>query len=196
MRLLAILISLAAPGVPLAADDAPLVKCEVGPHGGYLVSVAYAEKHRGDILATLPDEPQVDGFWKVSEQIAIIADRNLRETLENAVKDPTLLFPNLTVGKDASQPDSLEYQRNELKEILAHYGSYQRQFFGVIIDGHERVQLNYAMGTRQDPAKGFLFIQRIFEPDMHFLQARYNWDYDIKTISNVSMYGSWQESKP
>jgi hypothetical protein len=192
---LAILISLAALGMGAAApdDDAPLVKCEVGPHGGYLVSVEYAEKHRSDILATLPDEPDVDGFWKVSEQIAIVADRRLRETLEDAVKDPTQLFPNLTAGKDASQPDSLEYQRNELKEIVDNFGSYHRQYVGMMIDGHEFVLLNYAIGPKLDPAEGFICIHRVFEPGkMHFLQARFNWDY--KLLSNVSMYGSWQDS--
>ncbi|HEX4140606.1 MAG TPA: hypothetical protein VHY09_09685 [Candidatus Methylacidiphilales bacterium] len=195
---LAILISLAAlalGGTPATDDDA-LVKCDVGPHGGYLVPVSYCEKHRADILATLPDEPEVDGFWKVTEQIAIVADRNLRETLEDAVKDPTLLFPDLTPGKDATLPDSLEYQRNELKAILDHYGTYHRQYVGLVVNGHEIVLLNYASGPQLDPAAGFLFIHRVFEAGKtRFLQARYYWDYDIKSIGNVSTYGSWQEGK-
>ena len=190
---LAILISLAALGLGTAQADDALEKCDVGPKGGYLVSVAYAEKHRADILATLPDEPVVDGFWKVSEQIAIVADRRLRERLEDAAKDPTVLFPDLTPGKDASLPDSLEYQRNELKEIVDRYGSYHRQYVGLMIDGHEFVLLNYSIGPGLDPADGFICIHRVFEAGkMHFLQARFNWDY--KLLSNVSMYGSWQDS--
>jgi hypothetical protein len=193
---LAILISLAALGLggTACADDDGLLKCDVGPHGGYLVSVSYAEAHRADILATLPDGPEVDSFWQVTEQIAIKADRNLRETLEDAVKDPTLLFPDLTPGGDATQPDSLEYQRNEMKLIVAHFGEYHRQFVGLVINGHEVVQMNYAAGPRLNPVDGFIFIHRVFDAGtMHFLQGRYNWDYDIKTISNVSMYGSWQD---
>ena len=190
---LAILISLAALGLGTAAADDALEKCDVGPKGGYLVSVAYAEKHRADILATLPDEPVVDGFWKVSEQIAIVADRRLRERLEDAAKDPTVLFPDLTPGKDASLPDSLEYQREELKEIVDRYGSYHRQYVGLMIDGHEFVLLNYSIGPGLNPADGFICIHRVFEAGkMHFLQARFNWDY--KLLSNVSMYGSWQDS--
>src|SRR6202012_3701274 len=124
---LAIVISLAVLvlGGTAAENDSALVPCQIGTHGGYLVSVKYADAHRTDILATLPDEPQVDGFWKVSEQIAIVADRNLRETLENAIKDPTTLFPNLTAGKDTTSPDSVEYQRAELTELVTHYGAYQ-----------------------------------------------------------------------
>ncbi len=193
---LAILISLAALGLGgtvLADDDDGLVKCDVGPHGGYLVPVSYADAHRADILATLPDEPQVDGFWKVSEQIAIVADRNLRETLEDAVKDPTLLFPDLTAGKDATLPDSLEYQRNELKAIVEHFGAYYRQYVGLMIDGHQIVLLNYSVGPGLDPAKGFICIHRVFRPgEMRFLQCRFNWDYS--KLTNVSMYGSWQDA--
>jgi hypothetical protein len=191
---LAILISLAALGLGTAAADDALEKCEVGTYPGYLVPIAYAEKHRDDILATLPDEPVVDGFWKVSEQIAVVADRNLRERLENALKDPKLLFPDLTAGRDASSPDSLEYQREELKEILDNYDSYQRQYVGLMIGGHEIVLLNYTIGPGLKPAEGFICIRRVFEPGkMHFLQARLNWDY--KLLSNVSMYGAWQEGK-
>ncbi len=194
---LAILISLAALGLGgTAAGDDGLVKCDVGTHGGYLVAASYADAHRADILATLPDEPLVDSFWNVSEQIAIVADRHLRETLQDAVKDPTQLFPDLTPGTDTTQPDSLEFQRNELKMIVEHYAVYHRQYVGLMIDGHEIVLLNYCIGPGLNPADRFLCIQRVFEPgQMHFLQARFNWDY--KLLTNVSMYGSWQDtSKP
>jgi hypothetical protein len=191
---LAILISLAALGLgqTAAQESDALVPCEVGPHGGYLVSVGYADAHRADILATLPDSPEVDSFWRVSEQIAIVADRNLRETIEDAAKDPTLLFPNLTPGTDATLPDSLEYQRNELKLVVDHYGSYRRQFVGLVIDGHKYVLLNYAWGPGLDPSQGFIFIHRVFDPArMRFLQCRFDWDE--KKISNVSLYGTWQD---
>jgi hypothetical protein len=192
---LAILISLAALGLCAATargDDA-FVLGEVGPHGGYLVPESYADKHRADILATLPDEPEVTGFWTVSEQVAIVADRHLRETLEDAAKDPTQLFPDLTPGGDATQPDSLEYQRNELKLIVDHYGVYARQYVGLVIDGQRIVLLNYAVGPRLDPSAGYIFIHRVFDPGtMRFLEARFNWD--DKTLGNVSMYGSWQDA--
>jgi hypothetical protein len=192
---LAILISLAALGLggTARADDPPLTLCEVGQHGGYLVSVNYAEKHRADILATLPDEPDVPEFWKVTEQIAIMADRELRETLEDAAKDPTQLIPDLTPGGDESQPDSIGYQRNELKLIVENYKVYQRQYVGLVIKGQRIVLMNYAVGPKLDAAGGYIYIHRVFEPaTMRFLQARFNWDE--KTISNVSMYGSWQDA--
>jgi hypothetical protein len=197
---LAILISLAALGLggTARADDAPptpapLTLCEVGQHGGYLVSVNYAEKHRADILATLPDEPEVTDFWKVTEQIVIMADRTLRETIEDGAKDPTQLFPSLTPGGDESQPDSIGYQRNELKLIVEHYNVYQRQYVGLIIDGQHIVLMNYAVGPQLDAAAGYIFIHRVFEKDtMRFVQARFNWDE--KTLTNVSMYGTWQDA--
>ena len=190
----AILISLVALGLAATgarAGDA-LVPCEVESHAGYLVPVSYAEAHRADIAATLPDGAKVDGFWPVSEQIAIVADRNLRETLEDAVKDPTLLFPDLTPGGDVNLRDSLEFQVKEVALILAHYGAYHRQYVGLIIEGRQEVLLNYAVGAQLDPAKGFLFIHRIFEPrKMCFLQCRFDWGY--RRISNVAFYGTWQD---
>jgi hypothetical protein len=191
---LAILISLGVLGLGATGvrdDDAP-VKCEVGTHGGYLIPVGYAEAHRADIVSTLPDGPEVDGFWKVSEQIAIVSDRNLRETIEDAIKDPTLLFPDLTPGGDATVPDSLEYQRNELRLVLEHYGAYERQYVGVVIEGREFVVCNYALGPDLDPAAGYLFIHKIFQPGsrLHFLQCRFDWDY--RKISNVAFVGPWQ----
>jgi hypothetical protein len=197
---LAILISLAvlgwstlpAAGAPVVDSDA-LVPCEVGEHGGYLVPVGYADEHRSDILATLPDEPDVDDFWKVTEQIAIVADRMLREKLEDAAKDPTLLFPDLPPGSDASLPNSIGYQKLELKLILEHYGAYHRQYVGLMMGGHKVVLVNYAVGLATDPAAGYVFIHRFFIPHRsHFLQCRFDWDE--KLISNVSTYGPWQDS--
>jgi hypothetical protein len=190
----AILISLAALSLveTAAQGDPALISCEVGPHGGYLVPVAYAEAHRADILSTLPDSPELGDFWPVSEQIAIVANRNLREAIEDAAKDPKLLFPDLVPGGDSSSPDSLEYQRTELGLVLQHYDAYLRQYAGVMINGRHFVLLNYVVGPNLDPAKGFIFIHRTFEPGkMRFLQARFDWDW--KKLSNVSLYGTWQE---
>jgi hypothetical protein len=191
----AIVISLAALGLVGTARGDALTPCEVGAHGGYLVPVSYAEAHRADILATLPDEPTVDGFWQVTEQAAIVSDRRLRETLEDAIKYPLQLFPDLQDLPDTTQPDSLGYQRNEMKQIVENYGAYQRQYVGLVIDGERYVLLNYSIGVKADPATGFIFIHRVFEPGkMHFLHARLNWDEN--TVSNVSMYGPWQEAPP
>jgi hypothetical protein len=178
-----------------ARGDDALVKCEVAVRGGYLVPVSYADAHRADIVSTLPDGPDIDGFWKVSEQIARVADRNLRETIEDAIKDPTLLFPDLTPGGDASVPDSIEFERTELKLVFEHYNSYQRQFVGLVIDGRQYMLCNYFIGPGLDPAAGFVSIQKVFKPDvkMHFLQCRFDWDY--KKISNVAMIGPWQEKE-
>jgi hypothetical protein len=190
---LAILISLAALSLAQTVGpvDTSLIPCEIGSRGGYLVPVAYAEAHRADIVATLPDEPEVDGFWNVSEQIAIVADRHLRETLEDASKDPALLFPDLVPGSYASARDSIEFQRNEVALTLGHFGAYHRQYVGLVIAGRKYVLLNYVIGPQLDPAKGFIFIHRVFEPGMmHFLQCRFDWEY--RKISNVSFYGPWQ----
>jgi hypothetical protein len=188
---LAILISLGVLGLGVRearADDA-LVKIEVGAHGGYLVPVAYAEAHRVDFVSTLPDGADVDGFWKVSEQIANVTDRNLREAIEDGIKDPTVLLPGLTPGADGT--DSVEFQRTELKLILEHYNGYQRQYVGVVIEGRQYMLCNYVIGPHLDPSAGYLFINRIFEPGkMHFLQCRFDWDY--KKISNIAMIGPWQ----
>jgi len=180
-----------AVGTP-AVGSVDLAPCEAGPHGGYLVSTDYAEAHRSDILATLPDEPDVDSFWRVTEQIAIVADRVLREKLEDAAKDPTVLFPDLTPDSAGTLPDSIPYQKTEMSLILEHYGAYHRQFVGLMIDGHKVVLMNYFLGTGMDPSAGYVFIHRTFVPaQSHFLQCRFDWDE--KLVSNVSTYGPWQE---
>jgi hypothetical protein len=192
---LAILISLAAMvsgQTPAPVSDA-LVPCEVGGLTGYLVPASYAEAHRTDMVETLPDGATVDGFWTVSEQAAVVADRKLREKLEDAENHPTLLFPNLKSGGEANSPDSVEFQSNEIRLTLEHYDTYYRQYVGLILHGRQYVLLNLAAGPKLDPARGFIFIQRVFEPGrMHFLQARFDWDE--KKISNVSFYGTWQEA--
>jgi hypothetical protein len=192
---LAILISLAAlaaAGPRAMAGDA-LVPCDVGDHGGYLVPVSYAEAHEGDIMATLPDGPELDSFWRVTEQAAVVADRHLRETLEDAAKDPTLLFPSLTPGGGLATSDSIDYQKQELRLTLEHYPAYLRQYVGLVIAGHKIVLLNYVIGSKLDPSEGYILIHRKFETGRtHFLEARFDWDE--RRITNVSLYGSWQDA--
>ena len=63
----AILIS-SRPG--LASTAARWCRARSGRMAAISCRSNYAEEHRADILATLPDEPEVDGFWKVTEQMS------------------------------------------------------------------------------------------------------------------------------
>lgn len=179
-------------GAPAARADSPLIKCTVKANTGYIVPESYATAHKADFVATLPDSPRVDGFWTPSEADANVADRNFRDVLEDAARNPALLFPNLG-NTDPDSPDSLPFQRNELVLILGNYSHYLRQYVGVVIENRKYVVCNYVVGPGLDPSAGYLFIQKVFAPGgkIHFLQCRY--DYDYRRISHVSFIGPWQQ---
>jgi hypothetical protein len=178
--------------VSVAWADGPFARGAVGAHVGYIVSEKYAEEHKADIIASIPDLEKIDGFWTPPEQDVAVADRVFRELIHSAVKDPTLLFPGLSQNADPGTPDSLEYQRNELALISDNYDRYSRQYVGIIIDGTRFVFCNYSDGPKFDPSADYIFIQKVFVPGgtVHFLQCRFEpW---FKICSHVSIVGSWQ----
>ena len=196
----AILISLAACGLTFSAvraDDALIkVPLETGP--AYIVPETYAEDRKADVRQSIPGTVNLDGFWTPSETDVIVADRVFREMIQDAAKDPTLLFPELAQNPDATAAANLEAaaelqnEKYELSLVLSHYDSYARQYVGVIIDGKKLIFCNYAVVPNADPSADFLFIQKVFTQDgkAHFLQCRF--DADEKACTNVSFIGSWQ----
>jgi hypothetical protein len=191
---LAIMISFVGAGLifSTAWADGPFIRGAVGSHVGYIVSERYALEHKADLIASMPGPVKIDGFWTPPEQDVAVADRVFRELIHSAVKDPTLLFPNLPKNSDPSVPDSLEYERNELALISANYDSYSRQYVGIVIDGQKLVYCNYSDGPKFDPSADYIFIQKVFVPGgtVHFLQCRF--EPKLKTCANVSIIGSWQ----
>jgi hypothetical protein len=200
VRLEAILISFAAFILAFspAWGDEPLVPVglALGAHSGYIVPENYANAHKADLIASIPGPVKIDGFWTPPVQDVAVADRVLRDLIHDAVKDPTLLFPDLApdptapVNRDAAS--ELEHERAELALVSGNYDSYLRQYVGIIVDGQKLVFCNYSEGTKADPSTDFIFIERVFVPDgtVHFLQCRF--EPLSKTCSNVSIIGSWQ----
>jgi hypothetical protein len=203
VRLEAIPILFAAFGLTLAAAwaDGPFSRGAAGSHIGYIVPERYAEDYKADLIASIPSLVKIDGFWTPPEQDVAVADRVLRDLLHAAVKDPTLLFPDLAPNPDPAVPVNpeaarmLEQERDELDLVSRHYDTYVRQYVGIIVDGQKLVFCNYSDGTKVDPSTDYIFIHKVFVPDggIHFLQCRF--DPIGKTCSNVSMIGSWQEGK-
>ena len=196
---LAILISFAVSGLTLSAAgaDGPFIRGAVGSHIGYIIPETYAGEYKADLTASIPGPVKIDGFWTPPEQDVAVADRVLRDLLHVAVKDPTLLFPDLAPNSDPTAPappDSLEYEQNELVLVSRNYDRYLRQYVGIIIDGQKLVFCNYSNGTKVDPSTDYIFIQKVFVPGgtVHFLQCRF--DPELKTCSNVSIIGPWQRS--
>ena len=202
MRLEAILISFAAFGLAFSAawGDEALVRVglALGAYRGYIVPESYAEERKPDLIASIPGPVKIDGFWTPPVQDVAVADRVLRDLIHDAVKDPTLLFPDLAPDPDPAAPvnrdaaSQLEQERVELELVARNYDSYLRQYVGIIVDGQKLVFCNYSEGTKADPSTDYIFIERVFVPDggVHFLQCRF--DPEEKTCSNVSMIGSWQ----
>jgi hypothetical protein len=193
---LAILISFAAFGLTFSAAwaDGPLVRVALalGSHSGYIVSERYAEEYKADLIASIPGPVKIEGFWTPPDQDVAVADRVFRDLLHGAVKDPTLLFPDLAPNSDPAASDSLGHERNELALVSRNYDSYVRQYVGIIIGGHKLVFCNYSDGTKVDPSTDYIFIQKVFAPGgtVHFLQCRF--EPMLKTCSHVSIIGSWQ----
>jgi hypothetical protein len=203
VRLEGILISLAAFGLAFSAAwaDGPLVRVSLAPgsHSGYIVPESYANEYKAEVMTSIPGLTKFEGFWTPTEVDVIVADRAFREMIHAAVKDPTLLFPDLAPNPDPAVPanlaaaSELENERNELALVSRNYGGYLRQYVGIIVDGQKLVFCNYSEGTKVDPSTDYIFIERVFVRDggIRFLQCRF--DPIEKTCSNVSMIGSWQE---
>ncbi len=185
-----------------AQSDDAFLKVELDSHVGYIIPQSYAEDHKADLAETIPGPVKIDGFWTPGESSAIVADRVLRLLIHAAIKDPTILFPDLAPPADSSgaasnsttadNAEQLERQRKELVLISDHYADYTRQYVGIIIDGQKFVFCNYSLGTKANPASEYIFTEKFFVDDgkVHFLQSRF--DREEKTCSNISMIGSWQ----
>ena len=199
---LAILISFVAFGSAFSTAwaDGPLIRVglSLDSHIGYIVPESYAENHKADLVANIPGPVNIDGFWTPPLQDVAVADRALRDMIHDAIKDPTLLFPDLAPNPDPTAPvnrdaaNQLEQERNELDLISRNYDAYVRQYVGIIIDGTKLVFCNYSEGTKVDPSADYIFADKVFVPDgtVRFLQCRFEpWS---KTCSNVSIIGSWQ----
>jgi len=191
---LAILISLAAFALTFspAWADGPFIRIAIDSHVGYIVPERYAWERKADLIASIPGPVKIDAFWTPPEQDVAVADRVFQDLLHSAVKDPTLLFPDLASNSDAAAQDSLEHERNELALVSRNYDRYLRQYVGIIIDGQKLVFCNYSDGTKLDPSTEYIFIQKVFVPGgtVHFLQCRFNPEFKI--CSRVSIIGSWQ----
>ena len=198
----AILLSLAACGVAFSAaraDDA-LIKVTVDSGAVYIVPEAYADEHKSDLKQSMPGVVKIDGFWTPSETDVIVADRVFREYIQDAAKDPLLLFPELAQNPEATAAANVEAaaqlqnERYELSLVESHFDRYARQYVGVILDGKKLIFCNYAVVPKADPSADFLFIQKVFAQDgtVHFLQSRV--DAEEKSCTNVSIIGSWQRS--
>jgi hypothetical protein len=206
---LAILLSFAACGMTfsvLAADTnvAPpaLIKVVMGSHIGYIVPENYAADCKADLQISIPGVVKLDGFWTPTELDVTVADRVLRDLIHDAVKDPTLLFPDLApdangntkADTNSGSSDPLDHERHALMAVSDNYDTYVRQYVGIIIDKQKLIFCNYSDGTKADPSADYIFIHRVFVDDgtVHFLQCRF--DPEAKACSNISMIGPWPPS--
>jgi hypothetical protein len=187
------LISFAVLAWAMARADEPFVRVATGMRSGYIVPEAYAEAHESELMGSLTGPPKVEGFWTPTEANVVMAERVLRERVEDAAKDPTLLFPELANSTDSTSLDQIHNEKVELELIVQNYESYQRQYVGLIIKGNKVVYCNYSDGTTVDPSRNYVFIQKVFDDSgrIHFLQAQV--DAGTKVCSNVSFIGSRQK---
>jgi hypothetical protein len=179
--------------VSSALADEPLARVSLESRAGYVVSEKYASDHRADFVASLVEyTPQVD-FWTPSATDVIVAERTLRELIHDGTREIGLVFPGM--GKaDAYSVDEVERERTEVDLVERNYLRYNRQFVGLVMDGRKVILCNFSDGPKVDPAKDYVFIQKVFvDHGMHFLQARF--DMETKTCSKVSLIGTWQEGK-
>jgi hypothetical protein len=192
---LALLISLVVFGGMVSAvraDDSFAKVIFEDSTEGYIVSRDYAEDHKAELTDTIPGPVKIDGFWTPTEQDVDVAERVLRDLLDDAMKDPATLFPDLATSKNPDDLKDFKQERNELVLVAQNYNRYVRQYVGVIIEKQKLVFCNYSYGTKVDPSADYIFIDQVFAPDgaIRFLQCRF--EPKGKVCSNVSLIGSWQ----
>jgi hypothetical protein len=190
----AMLISLAAltAAMSVARADESFRRVTLDAQVGYVVPEEYAEYHKDDLRASMALPPKIQGFWTPSDTSVMVAERLLREKLQDAAKDPIILFPELVDNPGVATEEILANEKRELGLILQHYPFYQRQFVGLIIDGNKIVLCNYSFGPKTDPSSDYVFIQNVFDQDAddHFLQCRV--DPFAKICTNISYIGTWK----
>jgi hypothetical protein len=200
---LAILLLFAALGLWARGDaiDDRFQRVDLDTLTGYIVPESYAEAHKEDFSANIPSTVRIAGFWTPSETSVLVADRVLREKIDAAVKDASVLFPGMAkhAAEKAYDPeDNLEFQQRELDAVAANYEKYTRQYVGIILFNEEKgvkerlIFCNYSIGAKVDASVEYVFTDKVFVPDgsVHFLQCRF--DFEKKACVNVSMIGPWQ----
>ena len=173
-----------------ARADEPFLPVDLGSATGYIVPEKAAAADKAGLTASMPGVEKIDGFWTPTEANARQAERALRETLERAAKDPSLLFPDLA-GKEKGD-FMLELERDNLNQVLQHYDVYGRQYAGIILMGKRLVFCNYADVRGVDFSRIYISMDHYFATDgvTHFLLARF--DPEAKTCANISMIGPWR----
>jgi hypothetical protein len=181
--------------------DEPLTPVNLNSGTGYIVPEKYANEHKADFLGSLVSYTKTVDFWTPTPGDVAVAERTLREMIHRGASDPGEVFPSMirpenTFGNSSGAPSGndieIENEKNELIQVDANYEKYARQFVGIILDEKKFVLCNFVVAYGANPAKDYLFLQKVFEPqDVHFLQARF--DPETRKCTNVSLIGWWQE---
>ncbi len=196
MRLaFAISFGLASLVVSLARADAPFEEVDLDNGTCYIIPLEYAKVHKAEIVKSIPGEITIDGFWEITDTNVRVSERIFRELLHNAEKDPKVIFPDLSADTEASSPESISHQQQEIALVNRNYHSYVRQYVGIIVNGVKLVLCNYSDTTKADAATDYLYLEKYFveNGDVHFLQCRI--DPHEQTWSNVSIIGTWQKKE-
>jgi hypothetical protein len=158
---------------------------------GYIVPEKYAEDHKAELIASIPDAPVIDGFWTPTEQHVTVAERVFREAIQAGVKDPGVLLPTLAGTTDPDEMKEMDKEQREAEAIGKNYEAYARQYVGIIIDGVKLVLCNYSDQKKVDPANEYMYFEKYFisGDKTHFLQCRV--DAREKTWTNAVFIGSW-----
>jgi hypothetical protein len=196
----AILTTFALCGLAFSAAwaDESIVTVNLDSGPAYIVSANYANDFLPQLRATIPGAPKITGVWTPTEIDVTVAHRTFRNLIQDAIKDPTLLFPDLAPNPDASATEKietaaqLENERFELTLVAKNLDQYARQYVGIVVDDKKLIFCNYADAPNIKPAIDYIFIDKVFVGDgtVHFLQCRF--DLEDKSCSNVSLIGSWQ----
>src|SRR5471032_1996411 len=89
-----------------AQAEEPFLKADLGTRCGYIISEAYANAHKADLVASIPGHMSVEGFWTPSETDAVVSERTFRELLHEAAKEPMILFPDMGKNSDKFSLDT------------------------------------------------------------------------------------------
>ena len=126
-------------------------------------------------------ELKVEGFWTPTPQDIAGAEGRLRSALEKGVKDPASVMPG------PFSAISRQRSSEEIGRVLERYGTYRRQYFGVVIARKHYLFLNSFPAREQMREKeGYV---RVMDGGAGFWRILYSVEDGVFSQLSVNGYG-------
>ena len=175
-----------------ACADVPFVKVAIDGHYVYVVQdISEKSETKGWISEDMQKRYAPSALWIPSLVGLHPIDSLVRSYLKCSQVDPTNAFPYLTdAWKGSERVRALENARNEIGLVIKHYDEYQRQYVGIVTQGHKRIMCNFFLPQPSflpDPLSRYISVNDGGYGFWHL-------EYDMKTHAcmNLQINGPWE----